>query len=65
MQGRLRGEALSVTLDSRCAQSGQPVQIEIDSDLNFTVMQGEAGLRLFTPMVDFGKLAEPSIIDVF
>ncbi|MFN2227555.1 MAG: hypothetical protein ACK2UY_14630 [Anaerolineae bacterium] len=65
MQGQLRGECLSFTINSICAETGRPIRIEIDSDLNYRTVEGEAGTMLCIPLVDFDKLEDPSIIDAF
>ena len=65
MQGQLRGESLSTTIDTLCCESGRPIQIEIDSDLNYRIAEGSAGTMLCIPLVDFDKLEDPSIIDAF
>lgn len=65
MQGRLRGNPLTVTVDSACAHCGAPLSLEIDSDLNIRRRGGGREPLLFRPLIDFGALAEPSIIDAF
>jgi hypothetical protein len=40
------------------------MRIEIDSELNFYVQEGDEPL-IFLPLVDFEKLKGPSIIDPF
>jgi hypothetical protein len=40
------------------------MRIEIDSELNYSVLEGEDPL-IFVPLVDFEKLKDPSIIDAF
>ena len=65
MQGQLRGKCLSFTIDTICAETGRPIQIEIDSDLNYHVAGSGAGMMLCIPLVDFDKLEDPSIIDAF
>ena len=52
-------------IESTCAQSGQPIQIEIDDQLEYRVRQAEAEPILFIPIVDFETLDDPSIIDAF
>jgi hypothetical protein len=65
VQGQLRGENLSFVVETVCADSGRPIQIEIDSDLNYRVVEGKAELRIFVPIIDVDKLGDPSIIDAF
>jgi hypothetical protein len=65
VQGQLRGEDLSFTIETACAYSGQPVHIEIDSQLRYRVLEAAADPHVYVPMVDFGKLDDPCIIDAF
>ena len=65
MQGRLRGEPLSVAVKTECAHCAQPLHIDIDSELNYRVEEEAADPRAFMPIVDFTKVTEPSITDVF
>ena len=65
VQGQLWGENLSFVVDSVCADSGRPIQIEIDSELTYRVVQEEADLRIFVPLIDADRLDDPSIIDAF
>lgn len=41
------------------------MHIEIDSALRYRVEEREADPLVFLPLVNFEKLAEPSIIDAF
>jgi hypothetical protein len=65
VQGQLRKEPLSVSIETSCAQSAQPMHITIDSDLQFRVEEAGADPWVFLPMVNFAKLREPNIIEVF
>jgi hypothetical protein len=65
VQGRLRDEPLTVLVETECGHCGRPLEIEIDSDLNFRVLSKGAEPLIFTPLVDFSTLKDPSIIDVF
>jgi len=64
VQGHLRYERLAVTITTECGHSSRPIRIEVDSELNFSVLEGEEPL-IFIPLVNFGKLKDPSIIDAF
>ncbi len=73
MQGRLRNEKLVFALETECGHCGQPIKIEIDSELNYRVMDPGSGSLgssdpleplIFSPQVDLHRL-EPSIIDGF
>ncbi len=65
MQGQLRKEKLSFTITTECAHCHQPLYIEIDTELNYRVIEADAEPLVYAPMVDFGKLDDPSIIDAF
>ena len=65
MQGQLRGQALTCDIRSECAQSGWPLRLQVDSELNFREVEAGADPRVFVPLVDFEKLEDPSIIDRF
>ncbi len=65
MQGQLRQEHLDFHIETVCGHCGRPIHIEIDSDLKYKVAEAEAEPLVFVPMVDFGKLKDPSIIDAF
>jgi hypothetical protein len=63
--GRLRKEDLSFVITSECAHCSAPLHIEIDSNLNYRLVEQDAEPVLSIPMVDIGKLEDPSIIDAF
>ena len=65
MQGQLRSDPLSFTLETRCAHCAAPIQIEIDDQLEYRVLQHDADPLVYVPMVDFSRLDDPSIIDAF
>lgn len=65
MQGRLRGEPLSVKVESSCAQCGAPLVLKLDGELRGELLEGGPKPMLFHPFVDFATLAEPSIINAF
>ena len=65
MQGQLRNEPLTFTIQTECAHCGEKLDIEIDTELNYSVLQPDAKPLVFVPMVDFGALEDPSIIDAF
>jgi hypothetical protein len=64
VQGQLRGEPLSFTIETECRHCQAPIQIEIDGELAFRVAGG-ANPLVYVPMVDLQKLEAPSIIDGF
>ena len=65
MQGRLRNEYLTVTINTRCAYSGDPLQIELDSRLKYRVMEETARPMVFMPQVDWEAFRDPNIIDAY
>jgi hypothetical protein len=65
VQGQLRKEHLSFTIHTTCGHCGKKIQVEMDSQLNYEVCEPDASPLIFVPMVDFGKLEDPSIIDAF
>ena len=65
VQGRLREETLSVIIRTECRHCAKPIIIEMDSELNYRLLEGPADPLVFVPSVDFDKLAERSIIDAF
>jgi len=65
VQGQLRREKLSFLIETECAHCGKPIRIEMDSDLNYKVLEPDADPLMFVPTVDFAKLKDPSIIDGF
>ena len=64
VQGHLRNESLAITIETECAHSARPIQIEMDSELNCRVVEDTDPL-IFVPLVDFEDLKDPSIIDAF
>ena len=65
MQGQLRQETLTFFIQTSCAHCGQPIHLEIDSDLQYKVAEAEAEPLVFVPTVNFARLKDPSIIDAF
>ncbi len=65
MQGQLRKENLTFTIATECGHCHQALHIEIDSELNYRVVEAEAQPLIYVPRVNFAKLADPSIIDAF
>ncbi len=65
MQGQLRKEPLQFTIRTSCAHCGKPIQIEIDDRLAYRVIEEDARPLILSPMVDFDRLEDPSIIDAF
>ena len=65
VQGQLRAETLSGVVETECAHCGQPLHLEIGSDLACRAVEEGAEPIVFVPSVDFDNLEDPSIIDAF
>jgi len=65
VQGQLRNERLSITVESECAHCGRSMAIDISSDLDYHLHGGGDGPIVFVPDVNLGALEAPSIIDDF
>ena len=65
VQGHLRGERLSVVIETECGHCQQPIHIEIDSELRYRVVEDGAEPLVYVPLIDLHTLDEPSIIDSF
>ncbi len=65
MQGRLRGETLSVEIDTSCAHCDKEIQIRLDSEGEWSVKQDDAQTLVFAPDVDWATFTKPNIIDDF
>jgi hypothetical protein len=64
VQGHLRNESITITIKTECAHCSRPIEIELDNELNYRLLEGTDPL-VFVPLVDFEKLKDPSIIDAF
>jgi hypothetical protein len=65
VQGRLRGEQLSFSIETECGHCHRPLHIEIDSQLTYHLLEEDAEPLVYAPLVDFDNLGEASIIDSF
>jgi hypothetical protein len=65
VQGRLREGSISVTINSICAHCDHPIEIQLDSDMNYKVTQENAGPLVFHPQIDWGSFSEANIISQF
>jgi len=65
VQGQLRNEFLTFTIQTECAKSGKEICVEIDSELNFSFSDRAVKPLIFVPTVDFSTLEDPNIIDAF
>jgi hypothetical protein len=65
VQGQLRDEKLSFHIKTVCGHCGKSLHLEIDSQLNYSVVEEGAAPLVYAPMLDVNKLEDPSIIDGF
>ena len=65
MQGRLRNEKIDFKIKTQCGHCGEPLHLEIDSDLNYRVLEDSVEPLVYAPLMDVTKLEDPSIIDEF
>jgi len=65
VQGQLGKKALAVAVTTECAHCGEPIHLEIDSELNCRVVEEDAKPLVFVPLLDLAKFADRSIIDGF
>jgi hypothetical protein len=65
VQGRYRDDLESVTIETECAHCSRSITITFDRELNYRVEQADADPQVFVPLVDFGRLDAPNIIDDF
>jgi hypothetical protein len=65
VQGQLRREPVSVAFRTECAHCSRSLCIEIDSALRYRLEDAQADPLIFLPLVDFAKVKDPSIVDVF
>jgi hypothetical protein len=65
VQGQLRQETLSVMVNTERAHCSRPMEIKIDSDLNYTVKEEGCKPLVFVPDVNLFNLEDESIINAF
>lgn len=62
MEGRLRQKPLTIEIQTRCAHCDRVIEISVDSELRYDVVQKEARPLVFEPHVDWSTFREPNII---
>ena len=67
VQGGLRGEPVSVEIETECTHCDQPLSMTIDSDLRYQVHNADEGAEplVFQPLIDWATFTEATIIDAF
>ena len=61
----MRGEALSITVETQCEHCSDPMTLDIDSDMNVRVEQSGAEPLVFTPDVSVFDIEDANIVDDF
>jgi hypothetical protein len=56
---------VSVIVRTECAHCSRPMELEIDSDLHFTVKEEGCEPIVFVPHVDLFRIKDESIINAF
>ncbi|MFC1850508.1 hypothetical protein ACFL27_09985 [candidate division CSSED10-310 bacterium] len=54
-----------MTINSECANSGKPIKIEFDSDLNVRYVDDGSDPMICVPKVNLVETKESSIVDIF
>ena len=63
MQGHLLKSALEVNISTSCTHCGSPMEIAVDSDLNYRIVEGAQEPLVFEPYIDWSQFKDPNIID--
>jgi len=63
--GRLQNKDLTFTINSKCANSGKQIKIELDSDLNIIRMTEGSSPMYCMALINTDKMKERSIVDIF
>ena len=65
MQGCLRNESVTATLETRCAYSGRALTLFISVDGDVDVREEGASPLLFEPEIDWTTFTKAHILDDF
>ncbi len=65
VQGRLRNEPLSVTIETECAHCARPLCITLDSEMKYHVEEVGAEPLVFEPHINWATFTEPNIIHAY
>ena len=63
--GRLLNREMTFTIDSKCANSGKHIEIELNSELNITGMTEGCEPMYSMALINTDRMKETSIVDVF
>ena len=62
VQGRLRNLALSVRIDSQCAQCQARLAIDVSDRMEWQVSAGTDAILVFEPAIDWATFGAPTIV---
>jgi hypothetical protein len=65
VQGRLWNEYLSIEISTVCGHCGRPMEMVIDSNLDYQVKNEGATPLIFGPSIDWATFSEPNIIHAY
>jgi hypothetical protein len=62
VQGRLRGEKLTVRIDSECKHCSEPLSLEVNEELRWRLLSRDAEPLLFEPDIRWDTFRGADII---
>jgi hypothetical protein len=65
VQGKLRDERLTIKIATECAHCNQPLELELNSDMEFRSISQGASPLVFQPDVNWAEFTEPNIIHAY
>lgn len=65
VQGQLKDQYLSVTVETGCAHCDRAMHIDIDSELKYRVRENGARPLVFEPNVDWDQFDESNILHAY
>ncbi|MBZ5552305.1 MAG: alkylmercury lyase family protein [Acidobacteriia bacterium] len=65
VEGRLRNEPVTVTIQTACGHCDQPLRITVNSEMQSTVEEPTAKPLIFEPQVDWATFREPNIVHAY
>jgi Alkylmercury lyase len=65
VEGQLRGDYLSVEIETKCSHCSQAMHFTVDSRMRVSVREAQAAPLVFMPDVDWVHFAERTIIDSY
>jgi hypothetical protein len=62
VQGRLRKTALSIRVQSRCAECRGDLEIDVSDQMDWQVRTGTDAILVFEPSIDWAAFSAPTIV---